>query len=52
MRLEQTPAYLAFDALSHNLSPYDLNPFNLNPLRDPLIKLVDSIVCMRSRISS
>ena len=41
MRLEQTPTYLAFDALSRNLSPYDLNPFNFNPLRDPLIKLVD-----------
>src|SRR5271165_2204857 len=41
MHLEQTPAYLAWDALSQNLSPYDLNPFNFNPLRDPLIKFVD-----------
>ena len=41
MHLEQTPAYLAWDAISRNLSPYDLNPFNFNPLRDPLNKLVD-----------
>jgi NTE family protein len=41
LRLEQTPPYLAWDALSRNMSPYDLNPMNFNPLRDPLTKLVD-----------
>ena len=40
-RLEQTPAYMAWDALSRNLSPYDLNPLNFNPLRAPLTELVD-----------
>lgn len=41
VRLDKTPAYVAWDALSRNLSPYDLNPANFNPLRDPLIKLID-----------
>jgi NTE family protein len=41
VRLDQTPAYVAWDALSRNLSPYDLNPGNFNPLRDPLAKLID-----------
>lgn len=41
MHLEQTPAYIMWDAISRNLSPYDLNPFNYNPLRDPLLNLVD-----------
>jgi NTE family protein len=41
MRLEQMPPYMAWDALSRNLSPYDLNPTKFNPLRDPLTKLVD-----------
>jgi NTE family protein len=39
--LEQTPAYLAWDAASRNLSPYQLNPLNFNPLREPLTRLVD-----------
>jgi NTE family protein len=41
VRLEQTPAYVAWDAVSRNLSPYQLNPMNFNPLREPLTKLVD-----------
>ena len=41
MHIEQTPAYLAWDMLSRNLSPYDLNPTNFNPLRGPLTELVD-----------
>jgi NTE family protein len=41
LHLEQTPAYMAWDVLSRNLSPYDLNPFNFNPLRAPLTELID-----------
>ena len=41
MHLEQTPPYLAWDAMSRNLSPYDLNPSNFNPMRAPLEELVD-----------
>jgi NTE family protein len=41
VHLEQTPAYLAWDTVSRNLSPYDLNPMHLNPLREPLTGLVD-----------
>jgi NTE family protein len=41
VRLEQTPAFLAWDVASRNLSPYQLNPMNFNPLREPLTKLVD-----------
>jgi len=41
VHLEQTPAYLAWDTLSRNLSPYELNPMNINPLREPLTQLVD-----------
>jgi NTE family protein len=41
MRLEQTPAYLAWETVSRNLSPYDLNPFNVKPLREPLRELID-----------
>jgi NTE family protein len=41
VRLEHTPAYLWWDMLSRNLSPYDLNPMGFNPLRGPLQELVD-----------
>ena len=41
VHLEKTPAYLIWDTLSRNLSPYDLNPLNFNPLRGPLTELVD-----------
>jgi NTE family protein len=41
MHLETTPAYLAWDMLSRNLSPYDLNPTKLNPMRAPLTELID-----------
>ena len=40
-RLELTPAYLAWDVLSRNLSPYHLNPTGFNPLRAPLAELID-----------
>jgi hypothetical protein len=49
MRLEQTPAYLAWETVSRNLSPYDLNPFNINPLRAALSELIDFDVCARRR---
>lgn len=39
--LKQTPAYLAWDALTRNLSPYDLNPSQINPLRELLTELID-----------
>ncbi|HTY67988.1 MAG TPA: patatin-like phospholipase family protein [Alphaproteobacteria bacterium] len=41
VHLEQTPAYLAWDLVSRNLSPSQLNPMNFNPLREPLTELVD-----------
>jgi NTE family protein len=41
VHLERTPPYLAWDAASRNLSPYELNPMNFNPLREPLTKIVD-----------
>ena len=41
MRIEQTPAYMSWDMLSRNLSPYDLNPTGFNPLRAPLTELID-----------
>jgi NTE family protein len=39
--LKQTPAYLAWDMMTRNLSPYDLNPSKINPLAEPLSKLID-----------
>jgi NTE family protein len=39
--LKQTPAYLSWDMLTRNLSPYDLNPSRINPLRAPLTELID-----------
>ncbi|MBV8408066.1 MAG: patatin-like phospholipase family protein [Alphaproteobacteria bacterium] len=41
LRLEFTPAYAFWDAVSRNLSPYDLNPWRYNPLRAPLEEMVD-----------
>ena len=41
VNLEQTPAYIFWDAASRNLSPYQLNPMNFNALREPLTRLVD-----------
>lgn len=39
--IEQTPAYLYWDVVRRNMSPYDLNPSNINPLRAPLEELID-----------
>jgi NTE family protein len=39
--LKQAPAYLAWDMLTRNMSPYDLNPTKINPLRGPLTELID-----------
>jgi NTE family protein len=41
VRLEQFPAYFAWEAATRNLSPYELNPMDFNPLREPLTRLVD-----------
>ena len=41
VNLDHTPAYLAWETATRNLSPYQLNPMNFNPLREPLSKLVD-----------
>jgi len=41
VNIEQTPPYMAWDALARNMSPYDLNPDNVNPMREPLEELVD-----------
>jgi NTE family protein len=39
--LDQSPAYLFFDMLTHVMSPYQFNPFNYNPLQDIIQRLVD-----------
>ena len=38
---DYSPAFFAFDALTHMFSPYQLNPLNFNPLRDVLEKVID-----------
>jgi NTE family protein len=38
---ELSPAFLAFQAMTHLFSPYQLNPFNFNPLKDVLLQTVD-----------
>ena len=38
---DQSPGFLAFQAMTHFFSPYELNPLNLNPLRDVLSRVVD-----------
>jgi NTE family protein len=36
-----SPAFLAFDLVSHLFSPYEFNPLNLNPLKDLLEASID-----------
>lgn len=36
-----SPAFLAFDLVTHLFSPYEFNPLNLNPLRDVLEASID-----------
>jgi NTE family protein len=38
---ELSPAYMAFQAMTHLFSPYQLNPFDINPLKDVLTAVVD-----------
>ena len=38
---EVSPAYMAFQAMTHLFSPYQLNPFDFNPLKDVLQEVVD-----------
>jgi NTE family protein len=40
-RSKLSPAFFAFQAMTHVFSPYQLNPFNFNPLKDVLVKVVD-----------
>jgi NTE family protein len=40
-RLDDSPSFFAFDALSRLFSPYELNPANLNPLKPILAEVVD-----------
>lgn len=39
--LDHSPAYLFFEQLTRQFSPYELNPLNFNPLRDLLADQVD-----------
>lgn len=39
--MEMSPAYLAGDALTRVLSPYQFNPLNIHPLRQVLRKMLD-----------
>lgn len=40
-RSEFSPAFMAFQAMTHIFSPYQLNPFDFNPLKDVLESVVD-----------
>ncbi|WP_157019360.1 patatin-like phospholipase family protein [Mesorhizobium xinjiangense] len=39
--LDHSPAYLWFEQLTRQFSPYELNPFDINPLRDLLAATID-----------
>jgi NTE family protein len=39
--LDHSPAYLFFEQLTRQFSPYELNPLNINPLRDLVADTVD-----------
>ena len=39
--LDHSVTFLAFDAMSRLMSPYQINPLNFNPLRDVLVKSID-----------
>ncbi|AHE97610.1 patatin-like phospholipase family protein [Thioalkalivibrio paradoxus] len=39
--LDHSPAYLFFEQLTRQFSPYELNPLNINPLRDLVAATVD-----------
>lgn len=39
--LDANPAYLFFDQLTRQFSPYELNPLDINPLRDLVAREVD-----------
>lgn len=40
-RADFSPAFMAFQAMTHVFSPYQLNPFDFNPLKDVLESVVD-----------
>ncbi len=52
MHLDQTPAYMAFDALSRNLSPYDLNPSTSIRCATRSSNWSISTDCVRKRLSN
>lgn len=39
--LDYSLTYLAFDAFTRTVSPYQFNPFNINPLKDVLLEVID-----------
>ena len=39
--LDANPAYLWFEQLTRQFSPYELNPLDINPLRDLVVREVD-----------
>jgi NTE family protein len=39
--LDHNPAYLFFEQLTRQFSPYELNPLDINPLRDLLARTID-----------
>jgi NTE family protein len=39
--LDHNPAYLFFEQLTRQFSPYELNPLDINPLRDLLVRTID-----------
>ncbi len=39
--METSPGWIAFDAVSRMVSPYQFNPLNMNPLADLLCSVVD-----------
>lgn len=41
MRIEETPPFMALEAIRRNLTPADFNPMKINPLREPLLQLID-----------
>jgi NTE family protein len=44
---EPSPSFLAFDAATHLLSPYQFNPLNWHPLRDLLDESIDFALLAR-----
>lgn len=39
--MDYSPGFMAFDAITRMISPYQFNPFDFNPLKDVLEKTID-----------